>query len=80
MALILLAALLCVSLTCAAHDNKSVQCRQWMREYARDVSEGVEYVELCAVWAANMEYIQAHNDNAHLHGYRLAMNQFGDLV
>ncbi len=73
-------ALLCLCVGCAAHDSLSVECRQWLHKYGRGLSEGVEDVELCAVWAANMEYIQAHNENAHLHGYRLAMNQFGGLV
>ena len=33
-----------------------------------------------AVWLANREYINEHNNRAHEFGYSLKMNHFGDMV
>ena len=41
-----------------------------------------EYVELerHLVWLSNKEYIEHHNANADVLGFKLAMNHHGDLV
>ena len=39
-----------------------------------------EELEKHITWLANKKYIEEHNVNADLFGYKLAMNQFGDMV
>ena len=39
-----------------------------------------EELEKHIVWLSNKKYIDEHNANSEKFGYRLAMNQFGDMV
>lgn len=39
-----------------------------------------EELEKHIVWLSNKKYIEEHNANADKFGFKLAMNQFGDVV
>ena len=52
----------------------------WKTEHGKSYGSQREELERHLVWLANREYINAHNDNAHILGFTLAMNHLGDIV
>lgn len=52
----------------------------WKVEHGKEYSSEDEELERHAVWLSNMKYIQQHNANSDIHGFTLAMNEFGDMV
>ena len=52
----------------------------WKTEHRRSYGSDNEELERHLVWLSNMKYIEGHNANEHMFGYRLSMNQYGDMV
>ena len=52
----------------------------WKTEHGKSYESQREELERHLVWLSNREYINAHNKNAHIFGYTLAMNHLGDIV
>ena len=52
----------------------------WKTEHGKSYESQREELERHLVWLANREYINAHNKNAHVLGFTLAMNHLGDIV
>ena len=52
----------------------------WKTEHGKSYGSQREELERHLVWLANREYINAHNENAHILGFTLAMNHLGDIV
>ena len=52
----------------------------WKTEHRKSYESQREELERHLVWLANREYINAHNKNAHILGFTLAMNHLGDIV
>ena len=52
----------------------------WKTEHEKSYGSQREELERHIVWLANREYINAHNKNAHVLGFTLAMNHLGDIV
>ena len=52
----------------------------WKSQHGRDYLTQPEELERHLVWLSNRKYIESHNNNADIFGYKLAMNGFGDLV
>ena len=52
----------------------------WKSQHGKSYSSVREELDRHIVWLANREYINAHNQNAHILGFTLAMNHFGDMV
>lgn len=54
--------------------------QMWKAQHGKSYGSVREELERHLVWLSNREYINAHNNNAHVFGYTLAMNHFGDIV
>ena len=52
----------------------------WKKRHGRRYPNGKRELERFAVWKSNKVYIDYHNAFEETFGYRLAMNQFGDVV
>ena len=52
----------------------------WKAEHGKSYESQRVELEKHLVWLSNREYINAHNKNAHVFGFTLAMNHFGDIV
>ena len=52
----------------------------WKSQHGKNYNSQREELERHLVWLSNREYINAHNKNAHIFGFTLAMNHFGDIV
>ena len=52
----------------------------WKSQHGKSYVSVREELERHFVWLANREYINAHNQNAHIFGFTLAMNHLGDIV
>ena len=52
----------------------------WKTEHGKSYESQREELERHLVWLSNREYINAHNKNAHILGFTLAMNHLGDIV
>ena len=52
----------------------------WKTEHGKNYQSHREELERHVVWQSNRKYIEAHNQNAHILGFTLKMNHFGDLV
>ena len=52
----------------------------WKSHHGRSYGTELEELERHLVWLSNKKYIESHNNNAHVFGYTLAMNTFGDMV
>ena len=58
----------------------SEEWHQWKSEHGKSYLSEREELERHLVWQSNLKYIEAHNQNAHILGFSLKMNHFGDLV
>lgn len=54
--------------------------RLWKAQQGKAYLTQPEELERHLVWLSNRKYIELHNKNADIFGYKLAMNTFGDLV
>ena len=52
----------------------------WKKRHSKSYPDGRQELERFAVWKSNKVYIDYHNAFEETFGYRLAMNQFGDMV
>ena len=52
----------------------------WKSHHGKSYGSQREELERHLVWLSNREYINAHNKNAHILGFTLAMNHLGDIV
>ena len=52
----------------------------WKGEHDKSYGSQLEELERHLVWLSNRKYIEQHNANAHLFGFTLRMNHFGDMV
>ena len=52
----------------------------WRHRHDKTYFSQLEELERFVVWQANRAYIAYHNTYADRFGYRLEMNQFGDMV
>lgn len=50
------------------------------QEYAREYSSDEEELQRHMIWEANKNYVDNHNEHAHVFGFILTMNKFADLV
>ena len=81
--LVVSAVLLCL-VAAASHASPVFQLSHewhlWKTEHQRSYASDNEELERHLIWLANKKYIEGHNANEHVFGYRLSMNQYGDLV
>lgn len=52
----------------------------WKTQHGKNYESQYMELERHLVWLSNKEYIEQHNQNADLFGFKLAMNHHGDLV
>lgn len=52
----------------------------WKSEHGKTYQSYQEELEKHVTWQSNKKYIEAHNQNAHILGFTLKMNHFGDMV
>ncbi len=63
-----------------AHYELLEEWNLWKDQYGRSYGSEQEDLERHIVWLSNKKYIEQHNTNAHIFGFTLAMNHFGDMV
>ncbi len=63
-----------------AHYELLEEWNLWKDQYGRSYGSEEEDLERHIVWLSNKKYIEQHNANAHVFGFTLAMNDFGDMV
>lgn len=56
------------------------QWKSWKVDHARVYGTHKEVTHRLSVWLSNKRYVDNHNEQAHVHGFKLEMNSFGDLV
>ena len=54
--------------------------KAWKVTHSKNYVSEEQEIERHIVWLSNKEYIDQHNANAHLFGFTLALNHFGDMV
>lgn len=52
----------------------------WKNQHGKSYLSDLEELERHVIWQSNKKYIDAHNQNAHILGFTLKMNHFGDMV
>ena len=52
----------------------------WKKQHRKVYKSKHEDLERHIVWRANKQYIEMHNINVEVFGYKVAMNHFSDLV
>lgn len=52
----------------------------WKTQHKKSYISDSEELERHLIWLSNVKYIEGHNANEHIFGYRLSMNQYGDMV
>jgi cathepsin L len=52
----------------------------WKSYHGKSYQSESEEVEKHVVWLANKEYVDQHNANAHIFGFKLDLNHLGDMV
>ena len=73
----LVAAVVCSEVVQYQHPE---EWQLWKTEHGKSYESQREELERHLVWLANREYINAHNKNADLFGFTLAINHLGDIV
>ncbi len=63
-----------------AHYELREEWNHWKDRYGRSYGSEEEDSERHIIWLSNKNYIDQHNANAHIYGFTLAMNDFGDMV
>ena len=54
--------------------------QSWKFTHGKSYLSEKEEIEKHIVWLSSKKYIEEHNVNADEFGFKLAMNQFGDMV
>ena len=54
--------------------------KHWKLQHGKSYLSEQEEIERQKVWLANKKYIDEHNAQADSSSFRMAMNQFGDMV
>ncbi len=52
----------------------------WKNQHSKSYETEVEELDNHLIWLSNKKFIELHNANSHIFGYKLAMNHFGDMV
>lgn len=52
----------------------------WKQAHRKSYETSIEELERYIIWRSNKDYIAYHNYYWHKFGFRLRMNQFGDMV
>ncbi|XP_003383726.1 PREDICTED: cathepsin L1-like [Amphimedon queenslandica] len=52
----------------------------WKEKHGKVYPHGEEESKRLNIWLENKNYIEEHNQKAHVHGFTLKMNHFGDLT
>ena len=78
--LVLLAALTVQAAPESIQFSHVEEWHMWKSQHEKSYSSMREELDRHIVWLANREYINVHNQNAHVLGFTLAMNHFGDMV
>ena len=66
--------------SCEVQYQHPEEWQLWKTEHGKNYESQREELERHLVWVSNREYINAHNKNAHIFGFTLAMNHLGDIV
>ena len=78
---IIIAVISIISLaTAAPRFELSEEWQLWKTEHGKGYQSQQEELERHVIWQSNKKYIEAHNQNAHILGFTLKMNHFGDMV
>ena len=78
---VLLAVVSLLSLAWAApRFELSEEWQLWKAEHGKGYQSLQDELERHVIWQSNKKYIEAHNQNAHILGFNLKMNHFGDMV
>ncbi len=64
----------------SAHYELLEEWNLWKAQHGKSYGCQKEELERHALWLSNKKYIEQHNANAHIFGFTLAMNHFGDMV
>lgn len=81
-----LAVLLCLSLAVSSASSQAAKFElveewtAWKGYHGKSYVSEVEELEKHLVWLSNKEYVEQHNENAHVFGFTLALNHLGDMV
>ena len=60
--------------------DEYLQWKIWKKEHLHVYSSHKDELQRVSVWLSNKRYVDEHNKEAHVHGFKLKMNHFGDLV
>lgn len=52
----------------------------WKKVHSKSYKSYQEELERHLIWLSNRKFIEQHNANAHIFGYTLEMNYWGDMV
>ncbi len=76
------AVLCCLTLSSAVHPKFEFveEWHLWKSRHEKVYDSHLVELERHITWLSNKKYIEQHNKNAHIFGFELAMNQFGDMV
>ena len=66
--------------SCEVQYQHREEWQLWKGEHGKSYESQREELERHLVWLSNREYINAHNKNAHIFGFTLEINHFGDIV
>ena len=77
--LVVVASLLSVALA-APRFKLGEEWQLWKTQHDKSYLSQLEELERHVIWQSNKKYIEAHNQNAHILGFTLKMNHFGDMV
>ena len=66
--------------TAAAKFEYLEEWNMWKADHGKSYDSEREELERHFLWLSSKAYIEAHNANFHIFGYKVAMNHFGDLV
>ena len=53
---------------------------EWKLQHSKAYNSTLEELERHLIWLSNRRYIDTHNANSHIFGFKLAMNHLGDVV
>ena len=77
---VVVCSVLVAAVSCEVQYQHPEEWQLWKTQHGKSYGSQREELERHLVWLANREYINAHNKNAHILGFTLAMNHLGDIV
>lgn len=78
-AVIFLISLLVIT-AAAAHFQHLEEWNTWKNDYEKSYISEREELERHIIWLSNKAYVEAHNANSHIFGYRVGINNLADMV